>query len=187
MNITGLILAGGEGRRMGGCDKGLQPYQGRPLVEHVLARLRPQVTDILISANRHPERYRAYDHPVVSDTAFGDFAGPLAGLLEGLRSAPQEWVLTAPCDSPLLPLDLAARLNEAVAASGTPLAYACSPSREHPVFCLCHRRLAEPLAAYLAAGGRKVMAWQAQVGGLPVVFSEEAPFRNFNTLADLAD
>lgn len=186
MKITGLILAGGEGRRMGGCDKGLQTYQGRPLVAHVLERLAPQVDNLLISANRNGTTYQDFGYPVVNDTAFPDYAGPLAGLLEGLRAAREEWILVAPCDTPLLPLDLAATLRTALVARQSELAYAVGPEREHPVFCLCHRRLAPSLAAFLANGGRKVRAWQAEVGGVPGHFPEEAAFRNFNTLADLA-
>ena len=186
MGITGLILAGGEGRRMGGCDKGLQTYQGRPLVAHVVERLAPQVDDLLISANRNGATYQDLGYPVVSDSAFPDFAGPLAGLLEGLTAAHQEWVLMAPCDSPRVPLNLAEELSRALTEAEKELAYAVGPEREHPVFCLCHRRLASSLAVFLANGGRKVRAWQAEVGGVPVCFPDEAAFHNFNTLADLA-
>jgi molybdopterin-guanine dinucleotide biosynthesis protein A len=189
--ITGLILAGGRGQRMGGRDKGLQIFAGRPLAEHVAERLRPQVGTLLISANRHRDAYAALGADVVSDET-QDFAGPLAGMLAGLRAARTDYVLTAPCDSPYLPEDLGERLAGALCASlaGTATspslaAYAATAQGPHPVFALLHRSLADDLAATLAAGEHRVRAWLSRHKALQVHFGEERPFYNVNTLDDL--
>jgi molybdopterin-guanine dinucleotide biosynthesis protein A len=181
---AGLILAGGRATRMGGVDKGLQPLQGRPLVAHVIERLLPQVQALMISANRYLDDYAAFGHPVLSDPPGLEFAGPLAGMLAGLAALPGDaWLLTAPCDSPHLPADLAERLLAAARPHG--LAFA-SAGREHPTHALLHTRLRAPLAAHLQAGGRQVLGWmRSQPHGI-ACFSDEAAFANFNTLADLA-
>jgi len=186
--ITGLILAGGQGRRMGGADKGLLMLDQRPLVEHVIARLRPQVGALLINANRHLERYAAFGYPVVSDT-FDGFAGPLAGLHAGLSAASTPWVVTVPCDSPMLPLDLVARLYAAVQqVPQAPLVVAKTGDRLHPVFALAHRRVLPDLTAYLQNGDRKVGLWFTRIGGVEVPFDDQADaFRNINTQSDLDD
>lgn len=185
-SMTGVVLAGGLGRRMGGLDKGLQQLDGRPLVAHVLARLRPQVGQIMINANRHQSEYAAYGHPVISDV-FPDFSGPLAGLHVALGSARTPLVLTVPCDVPNLPCDLAARLLTALSASSAPLAMARAAGRLHPVFCLCRQELLPDLSAYLAGGGRRVADWCADAGACVVDFDDQAAaFRNFNTLEDLS-
>ncbi|PTT75762.1 molybdenum cofactor guanylyltransferase MobA, partial [Pelomonas sp. HMWF004] len=117
--IHGLVLAGGRGARMGGLDKGLQLLAGQPLVAHVLARLAPQAAPLLISANRHLDTYAAFGHPVLPDPPGLNFAGPLAGMLAGLNTLPADaWLLTAPCDCPHLPADLAARLLAAAQPHG---------------------------------------------------------------------
>lgn len=181
--IVGLVLAGGRGQRMGGLDKGLQVWQGRPLVAHVLDAMGPQVSRLMISANRHPDDYAAFGHPVLPDPPDLAFAGPLAGMLAGLQALPEgHWLLTAPCDSPHLPPDLAARLLRAAEPHG--LAYA-QAGREHPTHALLHSHLRTPLAAYLAGGGRAVLRWMhAQPHGV-AQFDSEAAFANFNHPADL--
>jgi len=184
--ITGVVLAGGLGRRMGGVDKGLQGLDGRPLVAHVLARLQPQVERLLISANRSQAAYAAFGYPVIGD-ATPDFAGPLAGLQAALLASETPLVLTAPCDSPFLPADLAARLHAGLLAGGAAVAIARAGGRQHPVFCLCRREVLPGLSAFLAGGGRRVMDWCERAGVCEVDFDDQpAAFRNFNTLADLS-
>ena len=171
---------------MGGVDKGLVELDGRPLVAWVLERLAPQVGSMLINANQNAERYAAFGHPVVSD-AVGAFAGPLAGLHAALAAARTAWVATAPCDSPFLPRDLVARLAAAAAASNATLAVARTFDQPHPVFALVRVDVAPHLAAFLAAGGRKIDAWYATLAVAEVPFDDEAAaFRNINTAAELA-
>lgn len=187
--IIGLVLAGGAGRRMGGVDKGLQPWRGEPLACHVLRALQPQVSQLLVSANRHGETYASFGYPVLADPSGLAFAGPLAGMLAGLKAIPDDaWLLTAPCDSPQPPADLAARLLAATQPPGCdeplPLAFA-QAQREHPTHALLHARLREPLANYLASGGRAVLRWMREQPHGVARFSNEAAFANFNHLADL--
>lgn len=184
--ITGVILAGGLGTRMGGVDKGLQLYDGKALVWHVATRLAPQVDQLLINANRSEAEYATFGYPIVADQITG-FAGPLAGLHVALGAAQTPLVLTAPCDSPKLPLDLADRLLSALQNASANLAIAKAGGRLHPVFCLCRRSLLTQLEAYLEGGGRKVATWCADMGAVEVDFSEQSEaFGNFNTLDDLA-
>ena len=185
--VTGIVLAGGQGRRMGGVDKGLVALDGRPLVAHVLERLRPQVADIVINANQNTERYAEFGLPVVRDTV-GGFAGPLAGLHAGLAHIAREYAVTVPCDSPFLPLDLVARLGAALAShAGAELAVARTFDQPHPVFCLVRRDVLPHLAAFLGAGGRKIDAWYATLAVVVVPFDDEADaFRNINTADELA-
>lgn len=184
--ITGVVLAGGLGRRMDGNDKGLQLLRGKPLAQWVAERLAPQVDELLISANRNPERYTAFGHRVVAD-AVPDFAGPLAGLHAALSAAAHPLVATAPCDSPFLPEDLVSRLYAGLTAAGADLALVRAGERVHPVFCLCRRELLPGLTAYLASGERRFMGWIAAVNAVEVDFSDRAEaFENLNTLADLA-
>lgn len=183
--ITGVILAGGQGTRMGGVDKGLQLLDGKALVSHVTERLAPQVNQLMINANRNEITYTAFGYPVFADRITG-FAGPLAGLHAALSAADTPLVLTAPCDSPGLPLDLASRLHGALAAGHANLAIAMAGGRLHPVFCLCRRSLLAELEAYLLGGGRRVAAWCADMGAIEVDFSDQKDaFGNFNTLDDL--
>jgi len=185
-SITGIVLAGGQGRRMGGVDKGLVELAGRPLVAHVLERLAPQVGALLINANQNPDRYAGFGHPVVPD-AVGGFAGPLAGLHAGLMRATTPFAVTAPCDSPFLPADLVARLGSGLAAEDAQLAVAKTFDQPHPVFALVRRDVLPNLAAFLGAGGRKIDTWYAALRVVEVLFDDEAEaFRNINTAAELA-
>ena len=184
--ITGVILAGGLARRMGGVDKGLQLLAGRPLVAHVIERLAPQVGSLLINANRSQAEYGALGYPLLADE-IPDFAGPLAGLHAALVASATPLVLTVPCDSPYLPLDLARRLHAAMLDKGADLAIARAAGRVHPVFCLCRTGLAPQLEIFLRQGGRRVMEWCAGAGCVEVDFDDQPDaFRNFNTLDDLA-
>jgi molybdopterin-guanine dinucleotide biosynthesis protein A len=157
-SVTGLVLAGGMARRMGGEDKGLVELAGRPMVEHVLDALRPQVGPILVSANRNRERYAAYGYPVIADELDG-CQGPLAGVLSALRHLATEFLVTVPCDAPLVAPDLVGRLHGACIAHGTDVAVASDGQRLQPVFLLLRTSVAPALEAYLAAGNRKVEAW----------------------------
>jgi len=156
--ITGLVLAGGLARRMGGVDKGLVELAGRPMIEHVLDAFRPQVGGLLINANRSAERYGAYGHPVVSDTLQG-FMGPLAGVLTGLQRLATGFLATVPCDAPLVAPDLVARLYQACIASDAEVAVATDGERRQPVFLLLRAGTAQSLESYLAGGGRKIDTW----------------------------
>jgi len=158
--VTGLVLAGGLGRRMGGEGKGLVALAGRPMVEHVLGALRPQVGPLLINANRNLESYAAFGHTVVPDTLEG-FQGPLAGVLAALRQLRTEFLVTVPCDAPLLAPNLVVRLHRACTSRGADLAVASDGRRQQPVFLLLRASVAPGLEAYLAAGGRKIDAWFA--------------------------
>jgi molybdopterin-guanine dinucleotide biosynthesis protein A len=183
--ISGIVLAGGQGRRMGGVDKGLQPLGGKTMIEHVIARLAPQVDEILINANQNPERYAAFGYPVIPDVT-GGFAGPLAGLQAGLGAAKHALVVTAPCDSPFLPPDLVARLRAAIGAND--LAVAKTGAQAHPVFAMVRRDILDHLTAYLAGGGRKIDAWYATLKVVEVAFDDEAEaFSNINTREELRE
>ena len=183
MSVTAIILAGGRGTRMGGVDKGLQPLRGRPMIESVLERLVPQVSEVIINANQNIERYEKYGHRVVRDEV-GGFAGPLAGLHAGLKFARHPLVVSVPCDSPFLPDDLVSRLESALHEKD--LAVAKTGDQPHPVFALMKRQVRESLEAFLAAGGRKIDAWYAALKVVEVSFDDEADaFRNINTLEEL--
>jgi molybdenum cofactor guanylyltransferase len=182
--VTGVVLAGGQGRRMGGVDKGLQLLRGRPLVAAVLERLAPQVDEILINANQNLAEYGRFGHRVVPD-AVGGFAGPLAGLHAGLCAARHALVLTVPCDSPFLPADLLSRLRAAL--EDCDLAVAKTGKQPHPVFALVRASVRANLEAFLAGGGRKIDAWYAALKVVEVPFDDEAEaFRNINTREELA-
>jgi molybdopterin-guanine dinucleotide biosynthesis protein A len=206
--ITGLILAGGQGSRMGGLDKGLQPLQGRPLVEHAIERLRPQVGALAISANRNVDVYRRHGFPVWPDApgapdadtdastddgaASGTtrFAGPLAGIAAGLAAANTKWLLVVPCDAPLFPLDLADTLIEALVISTADLAFAATTEADgtraqHPVFALLPTRLAASAAQQLASGAGKLRAWYGHHNAVEVGFRDSRAFYNANTLREL--
>ena len=181
--ITGIVLAGGQGRRMGGVDKGLQLLRGKPMVAHVIARLAPQVSEVLINANQNIGAYERFGYKVVPD-AIGGFAGPLAGLHAGLGAASHPLALTVPCDSPFLPPDLLLRLNSAL--GGNDLAVARTGEQPHPVFSLVRVSVLEHLSKFLAAGGRKIDAWYATLEVVEVPFDDEADaFRNINTREEL--
>jgi molybdenum cofactor guanylyltransferase len=183
--ITGVVLAGGQGSRMGGVDKGLALFQGRPLVAHVIERLAPQVGEILVNANRNPEAYAQFGHRVIADEIAG-FAGPLAGFERGLAHAAGGLVATVPCDSPFLPRDLVARLRSALESSGADLAVAKTGDQAHPVFCLMRRHVHESLRSFLASGQRKIDKWYAALAVVEVAFDDEAEaFANINTRDEL--
>lgn len=196
-DITGMVLAGGRGSRMGGIDKGLQPYQGHALALHALRRLQPQVGSCLINANRNLETYAQWGVPVVSDTV-ADFPGPLAGFACGLAHCTTPWLLTVPCDSPRFAPDLAARMADTASATGARIVLACGPEmgrdgqtaiRPQPVFALLHTSVLDDLHQFVAEGGRKIDAWTARHPQALCHF--DAPtddphaFANANTLAQL--
>lgn len=179
--ITGLILAGGAARRMGGQDKGWLRWRDRPLIDTALAHLDGKLAEVLISANRHLDAYAALGARVITDETSG-FKGPLQGLVRGLREARHDWLLSLPVDTPRLPPDLVERLWNHPGAS--PLRVARTPSGAQPLVCLCHRSLLPPLQDYLAAGGRRAQAWFADLPHQWVDF-DEADFFNCNTPEDL--
>ncbi len=183
--ITGIILAGGQGRRMGHVDKGLQPLRGKPMVQHVLERFAPQVDEVLINANQNIEQYQLLGCQVIADT-LGGFAGPLAGLQRGLSTAAHDLVATVPCDSPFLPRDLIARLYAALIENQTELAVARTGDQPHPVFCLTRKSVLPGLTAFLDSGGRKIDAWYSVLRVAEVLFDDEAEgFSNINTVDEL--
>jgi molybdopterin-guanine dinucleotide biosynthesis protein A len=184
-DITGVVLAGGQGRRMGNVDKGLVDLDGRPLVAHVVDRLAPQVATLVINANRHADDYARLGYPVVSD-AIGGYAGPLAGLHAGLRAAATPFVVTSPCDSPFLPADLVVRLAHAFEGAPLDIAVARTFEQAHPVFALVRRSLSPHLERFLETGGRKIDAWYASLAVAEVSFDDEADaFRNINPRDEL--
>jgi molybdopterin-guanine dinucleotide biosynthesis protein A len=187
--VTGIVLAGGQGRRMGTVDKGLQFLRGRPMVEHVLERLRPQVDALIINANQNADAYAelgaAHGARVVPDR-IGGFAGPLAGLQAGLFAATTPLVVTVPCDSPFLPVDLVARLRDGMEASAAQLAVAKTFDQPHPVFALVRTDVRDNLNAFLTGGGRKIDAWYAALSVVEVQFDDQAAaFENINTRDEL--
>jgi molybdopterin-guanine dinucleotide biosynthesis protein A len=186
--ITGLVLAGGRGSRMGGVDKGLQTYRGRPLAQHALLRLAPQTGALMLNANRHLDVYAALGVPVHAD-ALADYPGPLAGLAAGLAHCGTPWLASVPCDSPNFPADLVARLAEALTRERAEIALAAcdegGAARLQPVFCLLKASLLPSLTAYLQSGQRKVERWTALHRCVRVVFEDAAAFFNANTLEDL--
>jgi molybdopterin-guanine dinucleotide biosynthesis protein A len=185
MKITGIVLAGGQGRRMGLIDKGLTLLQGKPMVEHVLQRFAPQVDEILVNANQNQQFYAAFGYPVIPDQLSG-YAGPLAGLQAGLIAASFSLVATVPCDSPFLPTDLILRLYKALTDHSAQLAVAVTSHQPHPVFCLCHRNLLPQLTNFLDNGGRKMEAWFATLNTVKVDFDDESnAFMNINTQQEL--
>lgn len=186
--ITGLILAGGRGTRMGHVDKGLQNFRGAPMALHVMLRLQPQVGELMINANQNLAPYESFGVPVWPDEMQG-YAGPLAGMQTGLIHCTTDYMVTAPCDSPFLPTDLVARLADRLVDAGADLAVAVTGTatarQVHPVFCLMKTSLLQHLSEYLRDGGRKVDAWYASLNTVEVDFADEAAFRNINTIAEL--
>ncbi|WP_036169538.1 gephyrin-like molybdotransferase Glp [Massilia sp. 9096] len=187
-SISGLLLAGGRGTRMGHVDKGLQPFGGSTMAAAVLARLQPQVATLAINANQNLERYATFGVPVWPDDTPG-FLGPLAGLETGLRRGTTPYLLTAPCDSPFLPPDLAERLLDGLERRDADLAVAVTEEngvrQPHPVFCLLKTSLLPVLSAYLAGGGRRMDGWYGQIKVAEVLFEDADAFRNINTLDEL--
>lgn len=178
--VTGVILAGGEGRRMDYAEKGLMPLRGRALVAHALHRLEPQVDQVMINANREQSQYAAYAVPVIGDL-IGPSFGPLAGMASGLHASFTPFVVFVPCDAPFCPEDLVVRLFSTLIDKEADIAVARSPSGAHPVFCLMRSHLASAAYGYVQDGGRKVSAFQAQQQTVFVDFEQDAPFMNINT------
>jgi len=187
-DITGLVLAGGRGARMGGVDKGLQAHHGMPLALHALLRLAPQVGQTLINANRNLGAYESMGVPVWPDT-IPDYAGPLAGFLTGLERCETPYLVTVPCDSPSFPTDLVERLATALEAEGAEIAIAATREdgvvRTHPVFCLMQTALMESLVRFTQAGERKIDRWTGGHRTVEVLFDDAAAFANANTAAEL--
>ncbi len=184
-SVTGLILAGGKGSRMGGVDKGLQAFRGKRLVDHVYERFAPQVGGIIINANQNHEEYKTFGVRVVSD-AIGGHAGPLAGLHAGLSVSRRPFLASVPCDSPFLPADLIERLHKRIDESGAELAVAKTGDQPHPVFSLMRRTVLDHLADFLKGGGRKIDAWYATLNAVEVGFDDEPEaFSNINTREEL--
>lgn len=186
--VTGLVLAGGMGSRMGGVDKGLQALAGTPMALQVLNRLRPQVGTVMISANRHLDEYRNFGVPVCSDAIAG-YAGPLAGIHAGLMHCTSDYLVSVPCDSPLLPQDLVLRMVAALVDHDADAAVAVTghgkDRKRHPVFMLVRSSLKDSLGAYLEEGGRKVGAWLGSIRCTDTHFDDDAAFMNVNSLQDL--
>ena len=182
--IAAVILAGGRGTRMGGVDKGLIEYQQRPLIEWMLQAIRPQVSEVVISANRNLDAYAKLGCRVLPDT-LPDFPGPLAGVLAAMDAVSTPWLLVVPCDTPHLPPDLTQRLYDAAHAEGAALAVAVDAQRDHYTTMLVQTRLADSLRDYLNAGQRAVHSWQQAFDPARVMFAREG-LQNFNTQLDMA-
>ena len=192
--ITAVILAGGRGSRMGGVDKGLQNFNGMPLVLHTLMRLSPQVGSLMINANRNLSAYESFGVDVWPDsTGMGEFAGPLAGFVTAMERCETPYLLTVPCDTPLFPTDLVTRLSEAMTREHADFAVAAAIEegqlRPQPVFCLMSTDMLQSLLAFTRSGGRKIDAWTAQHTTVVVPFNlptdDANAFANANTLAEL--
>jgi molybdopterin-guanine dinucleotide biosynthesis protein A len=187
-DITGLILAGGRGSRMGGVDKGLQNHQGTALAMHAMLRLQPQVGHLMINANRNLGAYDSMGVPVWPD-AIADYPGPLAGFLAGLEHCETPWLVTVPCDTPNFPADLVARLAQALVAEDAQIAMAATMEegrvQVQPVFCLMAASLMESLVAFTQGGQRKIDKWTGQHRCATVVFDDADAFFNANTLEEL--
>ncbi|KML71534.1 molybdenum cofactor guanylyltransferase MobA [Pectobacterium peruviense] len=183
--ITGVILAGGRATRMGGHDKGLIALNGIPLYQHVLSRLKTQVDEVIISANRNQDVYEQSGCRIISDSD-ANFLGPLAGILSGLHASTSEWVVFVPCDVPALPLDLVHRLWQARGEANA--TYATDGERPHPTLLLINKNLIERLEAYLHLGNRKLMLFMEQVGAKTVSFNDQPEaFHNLNSPEDLSN
>ena len=189
-DITGLILAGGRGSRMGGVDKGLQNHQGVPMAMHALLRLAPQVGEVMVNANRNLGAYEAMGVPVWPDS-LADYAGPLAGFLTGLEHCETPYLVTVPCDSPLFPTDLVARLAQALEASDAEIAMAATREGDtlqvQPVFCLMQAGLIESLVRFTQSGQRKIDKWTALHRCVEVPFDDTQAFANANTPDELRE
>ena len=188
--ITGLILAGGRAQRMGGIDKGLIPFHGKPLIESAISRLKPQVSTILINANRSITKYSHYGYPVLMDET-PDFSGPLAGFSIGLKHCKTPYLLTSPCDSPLLPSDLAKNMAIELEENNLELVFASSKETDgkiwaEPVLCLMKSILQDSLNAFLNNGDLKIDRWFKELRSGTVLFENPQAFANVNTPEELA-
>ena len=187
--ITGLILAGGRAQRMGGIDKGLIPFHQKPLIEATIQRLKTQVGSILINANRNITKYAVYGYPVIMDET-PDFSGPLAGFLIGLKNCKTPYLLTTPCDSPLFPKDLGAKLASELERNELDLVYASSKEADgkvwaQPVFCLMRSHLHDSLNSFLEKGDLKIDRWFKELKSSTVIFDDAQAFANANTPEEL--
>ncbi len=188
--ITGLILAGGRAQRMGGIDKGFIPFHGKPLIESAISRLKPQVSTILINANRNITKYAHYGYPVIMDET-PDFSGPLAGFSIGLKHCKTPYLLTSPCDSPLLPTDLVEKMVAELEGKELELMYASSKDEDgkvwaQPVFCLMRSSLQDSLSVFLSKGDLKIDRWFKELKVGTVIFETPQAFANVNTPEELA-
>lgn len=188
-DITGLILAGGRAQRMGGMDKGLIPFLGKPMIESAIAKLKPQTHTLIINANRNITKYANYGYPVVVDET-PDFSGPLAGFSVGLKTFKTPYLLTSPCDSPLLPSDLAQRLAEEMLRGDFDLVYASSRELDgkiwaQPVFCLMRANVQDSLEKFLQTGDLKIDRWFKELRSSTVIFEDPQVFANVNTPEEL--
>ena len=180
-DITGLVLAGGRAQRMGGVDKGLLDLGGKPMIAHIVERLRPQVRTIIINANRNQNEYKRWSDTVIKDS-IGEFDGPLAGVASGLEVADTNLILTVPCDSPLIAENLASRMHSQLVHDNADIAVASDGDRLQPVFMLLQRSLLSSIVEFLQAGERKIDKWFAQHGITEVDFSDRPEtFLNVNT------
>ena len=187
--ITGLILAGGRAQRMGGIDKGLIPFHNKPLIESAIAKLKPQTQSIIINANRNITKYASYGYPVIMDET-PDFSGPLAGYAVGLKACKTSYLLTSPCDSPLLPNNLAELLSAEMERGDFQLVYASSKETDgkvwaQPVFCLMRANLQDSLATFLMTGDLKIDRWFKELRSSTVIFDDPQVFANVNTPEEL--
>ncbi|MCZ4677311.1 molybdenum cofactor guanylyltransferase MobA [Citrobacter sedlakii] len=182
--ITGVVLAGGKARRMGGIDKGLLELQGKPLWKHVADTLLSQLDSVMVNANRHLDRYRVGGLKVITDS-LEDYPGPLAGMLSVFQQAEGDWFLFCPCDTPFIPDDLVARLRHQ--RHNAPVVWVHDGERDHPTIALVNRSVQPFLQQYLCSGERRVMVFMRQAGGHAVDFSDcKEAFVNVNTLEELA-
>lgn len=180
-DITAVILAGGRGRRMGGLDKGLMHFSGKPMIEHILAAITPQCETVIINANRHIKRYATYKHPVLSDKS-NNYLGPLAGFAIAMENATTPLLITLPCDAPIIPDNLVDRLLAAMLKTGADITVVHDGERLQSVYALIKTELNTDLKNYLDRGDRKVDLWYAQNHMMPVDFSDiRELFRNINT------
>jgi len=183
-NITAVVLAGGRGRRIGGQDKGLVEVGGRPLIEHILDLVTPQVSAVIINANRNQQVYAGYGYPVISDN-LTDYQGPLAGFAAALAACETDYIMTLPCDDPYVPTDLVGKLSSAIKNNNAELAVAHDGQRMQPVYALIPRSLLESLQEFLDAGDRKIDLWYARHDTALADFSDDIDtFFNINTEED---
>ena len=185
-DITGVILAGGQARRMGGQDKGLIQLSNRPMIQHVIDRISPQVNSLIINANRNQAEYESFGYPVISDELNG-FCGPLAGFSSALDNISTNYLVTTPCDSPFIPKDMVIRLYNAMDQNNADISVVQTNNRLQPVFCLLKKSLLSSLNSFLELGERKIDKWFVLHNMIAVDFSDESSaFNNINTQDDLS-
>lgn len=181
LRVSGIILCGGQGRRMQGRDKGWIDVSGRPMIERVVDRFKPQVSELLINANRNIDQYRRFNLPILTDTITG-YQGPLAGILSGLNVCENDYLACVPCDCPFFPLDLVARMVSLQAEADAEIVSVSDGDRTHPVFALIHTKLKNSLEEYLNSGQRKIDRWYAQHCYQVLEYKHSAHcFANINT------